>query len=368
MPEVHSILHDVLSTGVEEGASDWHIRENRPVGLRIDQQLVELDFVTDSEFVEQAVRQIMSPRLLQVYEETGDADFAFIEEGVGRFRANLHRQKGLMALTLRYVKGTVPPIEELGLPPVVLTVAERPRGIIIVTGTTGSGKSTTLACMIEHMNNTMSRHIVTIEDPIEYSFADNQCIIEQREVGLDTVSFNSALVHVLRQDPDVIVIGEMRDRTTFETAVTAAETGHLVMTTLHTQTAAQSVIRLLDLYPEEEREAVRRTLAVSLCAIICQRLVPRASGHGVVPAVEILINTPIVSKLIAENRLGKLPSAIEAGEEDGMMSFNRCLLNLVNEGIITEETALAASNNPQGLAMNLKGIFLSTDGGGILGE
>jgi len=368
MALVRSILHDILAAGVEEGASDWHIRENRPVGLRIDQQLVELDFVTDTEFLQQATRQIMSPRHLQMYEETGDADFAFEEEDVGRFRANLHRQKGMMALTLRHVKSRVPSLEELNLPEVVLRIAERDRGIIIVTGTTGSGKSTTLACMIEHMNATMNRHVVTIEDPIEYSFEDNQCIIEQREVGLDTASFQSALVHVLRQDPDVIVIGEMRDRETFETAVTAAETGHLVLTTLHTQTAAQSLMRLLDLYPEEEREAVRRSLAVSLCAIICQRLVPRAVGRGVVPAVEVMINTPIVQKLIAENRLEKLNAAIDGGEEDGMISLNRCLLNLVNEGIITEEVALASSNNPQALQMNLKGIFLSTDSGGIIGE
>ncbi len=365
---VRSILHDILATGVEEGASDWHIREGRPVGLRIDQRLVELDFITDSEFLHQAVRQILTPAKLQTYEVTGDADFAFEEEEVGRFRANLHRQRGMMALTLRFVKGSVPPLAELGLPDMILRVAERPRGIIIVTGTTGSGKSTTLACMIEHMNATMNRHIVTIEDPIEYSFEDDQCIIEQREVGLDTESFTSALVHVLRQDPDVIVIGEMRDRITFETAVTAAETGHLVMTTLHTQTAAQSLIRLLDLYPEEERESIRRTLAVSLCGIICQRLVPKAIGKGVVPAVEIMINTPIVSKLIAEDRLGKLTSAIEGGEDDGMLSFNRCLLDLINRGEISEDAALAASSNPQALQMNLKGIFLSTDSGGIIGD
>jgi twitching motility protein PilT len=363
---VNTVFHEILDAGVSEGASDWHIREGSNVGLRISGQLVELDFFCSREFLLEAIGQISSENNRETFEKIGDADFAFEEEGVGRFRANLHRQRGLMAITLRHVKGTVPQISQLGLPPIVPKIAENKNGIVFVTGTTGSGKSTTMACMIEHMNTTLNRHIITIEDPIEYTFEDKQCIIEQREVGLDCVSYDSALIHVLRQDPDVIIVGEMRNTDTFETALTAAQTGHLVMSTLHTQTAAQSITRILDMYPHNEREAVRKSLAGSLRAIVSQRLVRRASGQGVVPALDVLVNTPIVRKLLQENRLDKLGTAIEGGGDDGMMSLNQCLLGLVNNGEITEEAALATSDNPESLSMNLKGIFLST-AGGIIG-
>ena len=363
---VNSILHDLLATGVAENASDWHIRENHNVGLRIDGKLIEIDFCTTTDFLHEAIQQIAVPLQIETYEKTGDSDFAFEEENVGRFRANLHKQRGKMGLTLRYVKGETPVLADLGLPKVVQSIAENKNGIVFVTGTTGSGKSTTLAGMIGHMNSKLNRHIITVEDPIEYTFEDQNCIIEQREVGLDATSFTSALIHALRQDPDVIVVGEMRNRETFETALTAAETGHLVMTTLHTNNAAQSVTRILDMYPSEEQDSVRKSLSTSLRAIVCQRLVPKATGSGVVPAIEVLINTPIVSKLIYENRLDKLGSAITSGVQDGMISFNNCLLDLVNEGHISEESALAISDNPQALQMNLKGIFLSSESGGII--
>jgi len=362
-----TVLHDILEVGVNEGASDWHIREGCPIGLRVDGRLVELDFVADTAFLEEAVQQIASESNRRTYAETGDADFAFEEADIGRFRANLHRQRGKIGITLRHVKGTVPNLEQLGLPPIVRSIAENKRGIVFVTGATGSGKSTTLACMIEHMNFNCNRHIITIEDPIEYAFVDRNCIIEQREVGLDAITFDSALIHALRQDPDVIVVGEMRHRGTFETALNASETGHLVMTTLHTTTAAQSIFRILDMFPHEERESVRISLATNLCAIICQRLVPRVTGKGVVPALEVMINTPLVRELLFNGELDKLQSAIEAGRREGMMSFNQCLLELVNETLISEEEALSTSNNPQQLEMNLKGIFLNSGGGGIVG-
>lgn len=363
---VRSELHDILATGVAEEASDWHIREGSTVVVRIHGKLVEMDFSTDRDYLHEAVKQITTPRLLKEYEDTGDADFAFEEENVGRFRVNLHKQRGKMALTFRHVRDETPDIVALGLPEALYEIAEHRNGIVFVTGITGSGKSTTLAGMIGHMNEKLNHHIVTVEDPIEYTFDDKNCVIEQREVGLDAITFSSALIHVLRQDPDVIVVGEMRNRETFETALTAAETGHLVLTTLHTTSASQSIIRIMDMYPSEEQESVRKSLSQSLRAIICQRLVAKAAGDGVVPAVEIMINTPIVRKLIYENRLDKLAQAIDAGGEDGMMSFNRCLLRLVDNGVITEETALASSDNPQALEMNLKGIFLSTDGAGII--
>jgi twitching motility protein PilT len=359
-----STFRAVLETGIEAGASDWHIREGATVVLRVDAQLVEIDgFTVTKEYLDRAVHDITTEKDRAKFDETGDADFAWAEEDVGRFRVNLHRQRGLRALTLRHIKDKVPPLEGLGLPPVINTLAESERGIILVTGTTGSGKSTTLACMMQYMNTHFARHIITIEDPIEYTFQDKKSIFEQREVGLDTISFNSALVAALRQDPDVIVVGEMRRAESFDAALTAADTGHLVMSTLHTSNAAQSIQRILDFYPTDDRKEILQALATNLRAIICQRLMPRAMGKGVVPGLEIMINTPVVKKLMEEDRVNSLPAAIEASSGDGMMSFNQCLLGLVNNGLITEEVALERATNPEALRMNLKGIFLGGDGG-----
>ncbi len=363
-----TVLYDILDLGVKEGASDWHLREDRTVSLRVSGSLGEVDFVTDHSFFQSIIDDVLPKSMVDKFEQTGDADFAFEESGVGRFRANLHKQRGKYALTLRFVKEKVPPAGELHLPERVLKIAESNRGIVFIAGITGSGKSTTLACMLEHMNQNMTRHIITIEDPIEYAFEDANSIVEQREVGLDVISFKSALLHVLRQDPDVIIVGEMRGRETFETALIAAETGHLVLSTLHTMNASQTINRILDMYDQTERESVRKSLAINLRAIVCQRLVRRASGRGMVPALEVLINTPIVTKLIAENKLDKLQTAIEAGVDDGMISFNRSLLNLINDGLITEQEGLLASNSTEQLQMNLQGIFLNSDGGTIVGE
>jgi twitching motility protein PilT len=236
-------------------------------------------------------------------------------------------------------------------------IAESPRGIVLLAGSTGCGKSTTLAAMIEHINATFKKHIITLEDPIEYVFDDNQSVIEQREVGLDTQSFEMGLKHILRQDPDIIMIGEMRDATSFTAAMSAADTGHLVLSTLHTTNASQSVTRILDFFKADEREQVRRQLASTLQAVVCQRMVTTING-SVTPALEIMINTPTVKKLMEENRLDKLPAAIETGIEDGMQNFNQALFNLVKARKITEKEALAKATNPQALEMNFKGIFL----------
>jgi len=359
-------LHDVLQAGVDEGASDWHIREGQNVGVRINGELGEIEFQTDYDFLSWVVNEIVSDKQMQYYYENGDLDFAFREEGVGRFRANLHRQRGSMSLTLRHVKDDIPSLDVLHLPRKIHELAESRQGIVFVAGMTGAGKSTTLASMIEHINETSGKHIITIEDPIEYSFTDRDSVIEQREVGIDTVSFNSALVHVMRQDPDVIVIGEMRDRTSFETAISAAETGHLVMATIHTTSASQALIRLTDMYEQDERESIRQSLAGTTRGVICQELVARANGKGLVPALEIMINTPIVSKLISEGNFDKLEQAIAGGEKDGMISFNRSLHKLVQDGMISQKTALAVSHNPEALKMVLKGIRLSSDEGQIL--
>lgn len=359
-----SAFRAILETGIEAGASDWHIREDSTVILRVDAQLVEIsDFTVTPQYLDQAIGDIVSERDMKKYEETGDADFAWSEDDVGRFRINFHRQRGLRSLTFRHVKDKVPNLQALGLPDVLLKLAESERGIILVTGTTGSGKSTSMACMLQHMNQSFARHIITIEDPIEYIFEDNRCVFEQREVGLDCISFDSALVAALRQDPDVIVVGEMRRRESFDAALTAADTGHMVMSTLHTSNAAQSIQRILDFYPNEERREILLALANNLRAIVCQRLMPRAIGKGVAPALEVMINTAVVRKLLEEDRVNSLMQAIEASRGDGMQSFNQCLMDLVNAGKITEEVALSRATNPEALKMNLRGIFLGNDGG-----
>src|SRR5438132_12621871 len=235
--------------------------------------------------------------------------------------------------------------------------AESPRGIVLVAGSTGCGKSTTLAAMIEHINANFKKHVITLEDPIEFVFEDNQCVIEQREVGLDTLSFHHALKHVLRQDPDIIMIGEMRDSISFTAAMSAADTGHLVLSTLHTTNAGQSISRILDFFKADEREQIRRQLAGTLQAVVCQRMVATVAG-GMTPALEVMINTPTVKKLIEENRLDKLGAAIETGNDDGMINFNQALFQLVKDGKVSEQEALGKASNPQALEMNFRGIFL----------
>lgn len=358
-----TVLHDILIHGIEEKASDWHIREGAAIGIRTKGVIESIGILADSTLMDEVMETMVTDSARKKLEETGDADFAFVEDGVGRFRANLHLQRGMRALTLRHVQETVPSIDKLGLPPVILDVTDFKDGIIFVTGSTGSGKSTTLACMIEYMNKNSSRHIITIEDPIEYIFHDRRSIIEQREVGLDTISFDSALHHAMRQDPDVVVLGELRSKDSVETALSAAETGHLVMSTLHTMNAPQSIERILDFFNQEERGGILKALAGTLRAIICQRLVPRTFEAGVVPINEILLNTPLVRRMILDDDIEKLDGAIAASAADGMMTFNQSILQRINEGDISEETGMSYSSKPETLKMNLKGIFLSEDGG-----
>jgi twitching motility protein PilT len=356
-------LRDVLMSGLTLNASDWHIREGRPVAFRVSGEIVNHKFVPSRDFLKQVMKVIVDESAITKFRESGDVDFAMEEEGVGRFRVNVHQQRGKISMTLRHVKTQIPTVKQLELPEILLRLSEAKDGIVFVTGATGSGKSTTLACMIQHINETTRKHIITIEDPIEYDFEDKRCVMEQREVGLDTVSFDSALRHSLRQDPDVIVVGELRSRDSFESALAAAETGHLVMTTLHTNTAAQAVGRILDFYPFEERDAVRKSLSANLRAIVCQKLVPRRDGRGLVPINEILINTPIVSNLIVADKLNKLDAVICADGEEGMLSFNQALFGRIKDGSISEEVGLKFAPNPDGLKMNLSGVFLNESSG-----
>ncbi|MBI5387012.1 MAG: PilT/PilU family type 4a pilus ATPase [Verrucomicrobia bacterium] len=360
------LFHKVCKAAVDAGASDLHIKIGVPIVFRINRQLVNIDCtIPTKEWMETVAEHIVPKHAKRKLEEEGEADFSYYLPGAGRFRTNLYQQRGEWCLAMRYVKTQVPGFEELGLLPVLKTFAETPRGIVLLAGTTGCGKSTTLAAMIEHINAHQRRHVITMEDPIEYVFEDNQCIIEQREVGLDTQSFHSALRNVLRQDPDVIMIGEMRDAISFGAAMSAADTGHLVLSTVHTTNSSQSIIRILDFFRADDREQVRRQLAGTLLAVVTQRMTQTLAG-GVTPALEILINTPIVRKLIEENRLDKLPAAIETGVEDGMQNFNQALYNLVTAGKVSKEEALNKATNAQSLEMNFKGIFLD-EGRRILG-
>jgi twitching motility protein PilT len=352
------LFYKILKTAVAGGASDVHLKIGTPVVFRINRELVAIECPNPAaDWMNKVVQNVAPAHLRKKLEEEREIDFSYYVPDVGRFRTNLFQQRGEWCLAMRYVKTTVPSFEELGLLPQLRTLAESHRGILLVAGSTGSGKSTTLAALIEHINASYKKHIITLEDPIEYVFEDNQSVLEQREVGLDTISFHAALKHVLRQDPDIIMIGEMRDDISFEAAMSAADTGHLVLSTLHTTNASQSVNRILDFFHVDEREQIRRQLAGTLRAVICQRMVPNTRG-SMSPAFEIMINTPIVRKLMEENRLDKLAAAIETGTEDGMISFNQSLFNLVKAGTVTEKEALAKASNPQALEMNFKGIFL----------
>jgi twitching motility protein PilT len=352
------IFHRILQTAIDGGASDVHLKIGGPVVFRINRQLIAIEApVPTPEWMEKVVTTMVPRHLKARLAEDHEVDFSYFVPGLGRFRTNLFQQRGEYCLSMRYVKTKVPSFEELGLLEVLKRLAESPRGIVLISGSTGCGKSTTLAAMIEHINANFKKHIITLEDPIEFVFEDNQSILEQREVGLDTLSFEQGLKHILRQDPDIIMIGEMRDATSFSAAMSAADTGHLVLSTLHTTNASQAVSRILDFFKTDERDQIRRQLASTLQAVVCQRMVGRAEG-GIIPALEIMINTATVRKLLEENRLDKLPAAIETGVEDGMQTFNQALYNLVKERKVTEKEALAKATNPQALEMNFKGIFL----------
>jgi len=360
------MITDILKRAVALDASDIHIKPDTPPFFRVNGQLVESGLpVIPAAGMLALFNSILPAHLKKIETAMQEIDFSFFEENVGRFRVNAFNSQDLPNLSLRYVKERIPSIEELHLPPVLQRIAMAESGLIMICGATSSGKSTTLAAMIDSINKTQCFRIITVEDPVEYVFKDHQSLITQREVGLDTASFHAALKHVVREDPDVIMIGEMRDHISFSVALSAAETGHLVLSTLHVNSAAYIVHRILDFFPQDEREQVRVTLANYLVAAICQRLVPAVQG-GLLPAVELMINTPTVRKLIMENQLDTLSAAIETGNEEGMQTFNQVLYKLINDGAITEEIGMAHSPRPEALKMNLQGIFLD-EGKRILG-
>jgi len=361
-------LEKILTYAVKYGASDIHLKVPRPPAVRIDGSIRFIGEVPlKQEDLLRYLDEILTPTQKKDFLESGDADGALSVPGLGRFRVNCFKQRGSVAIVMRHVKGKVPAFGALHLPEHAMArIASFKRGLVLVCGTTGSGKSTTLAAIINQINETRADHIVTLEDPIEFLHSDKKSSITQREVSIDTKDFKTALRAAMREDPDVILIGEMRDIETFQACIAAAETGHLVFSTLHTTNAMMTIDRIIDLFPADQHQQVRSQLSLQLKAIVAQRLVPAADGKGRVPSVELMFNTPAIGALIRENQLKMIPNAIAAGREDGMQTFNMSLVDLVHQKLISIEDAEHASDNIEELRMNLQGIFLNQARGGIL--
>jgi twitching motility protein PilT len=358
------MFNDLLKLAVESGVSDVIVKSNKPGYVRIAGKLkpVDMDPITCPEaeaFVLEHVPRVFKGK----WDDEGQVDFAYAAEGVGRFRVNAFHQRGLVSIVMRHIKSTVPSFQQLGLGETenaLIKLSQAKDGLLLVCGATGSGKSSTMAAMLNWVNQNLDKHIVTIEDPIEYTFQDDKCLFQQREIGLDVPSFGLAIKAVLRQNPDIILIGEMRDRETFETAISAAETGHLVFSTMHAATVAQSLTRLFEFFPAEEVVQARRAIAGSLRGFICQKLIPTAEGNARVPANEILYADATVKNLILEGQNEKIQSLLESNADSATFSFNKDLYRLWKAGKINKQDALKFSPNPQQLEMNMKGIFIKT--------
>jgi len=350
-------LNAILKELSDRIGSDLHLKVGRPPLFRISGDLNPTDYseVTHEE-LSTLLSGIMPPKLKSKFERDLEADFSYEIPGFARFRVNAFIQRGDIGVVFRLIPIAVPTIEELGLPGVLYDLAEQPDGVVLVTGPTGCGKSTTLAAMIEHINDTRPVHIMTIEDPIEFLYADKMATINQRELGLDTLDLLTALRAVLRQDPDVILMGEMRDVETMAFAITAAETGHLVFSTLHTNDAKQTIDRVLDTFPPEKGKQIRGQLALTLRGVISQRLVKRADRQGLIAAVEVMINSPNVRQIIEEGATRDLEKAIESSGYYKMQTFNQAYAELVKRGIITAEEALSNTSNPDDLKLALRGV------------
>ena len=352
----------ILERAIAQRASDIHIKTNHAPSFRINGELLESQELNklSLEDVRSIVGIITPKHLLEVYEREHEIDFSHFEPDVGRFRVNVFNAQGIPVIAFRHVKDKIPTFEDLRLPESMNQIVKAKNGIVLLSGTTGSGKSTTLAAMIGCINRTRACRIITIEDPVEYVFTDDKAMITQREVGIDTLSFEAGLKNMMRQDPDVILVGEMRDAESIRTAFLAAETGHLVLSTLHAGTADLAIPRIINVFPTYEQDNVRLALASNLRAVVCQRLIPDVDD-GIIPAVEILINTPTVRKLLEQGRLNHIATAIQGGKQDGMQSFNHSVYDHIVNGRITETEGMAAATNQESLRMNLQGIFLDED-------
>jgi twitching motility protein PilT len=349
---------------VRRGASDLLLKAGRPPTIRVAGQLrmMELPPLRPEE-LKALAESLMTPKQIRDFAETKEADFGIGVPGIGRFRTNVYQQRGTVAFAFRGIPYEVRTIRELQLPPVLEEIAMRPRGLVLVTGITGSGKSTSLAAMIDHINRHRRVNVITIEDPIEFLHRDQHANVSQREVGSDTISFGGALRHVLRQDPDVILIGEIRDQDTMDTALKAADTGHLVLTTIHTTDATQTISRVLSFYPPHQHNEIRMLLSTALAAVVSMRLVPRADGQGRVPACEVLVNTAAVADVMRDTQKAlSIPDLIaEGGTTYGMQSFDQSLMRWYQEGVISYEEAVFHATRPSEFALRVSGVSAASD-------
>lgn len=352
-------ITELLRHAVEVGASDLHLKAGNVPFVRVDGELspTEFESMTAAD-TEAASLALMPEHKRRAFEETSEADFGYTLGGVGRFRVNVFRQRSMVGLAIRRVRSEVPTVAELMLPPVIAELSDSSRGLVLVTGPTGTGKTTTIASMVGHINRTRRAHIVTIEDPIEVVHHDERSIIQQREVGLDTDSYAAALRHVVRQDPDVIFVGEIRDPESALSAIQAAETGHLVISTMHTIDSTETINRLLDLFPAQQQREVRTSFAGALRGIVSQRLVKRTDGKGRVPVVEVLVSTGrVYDRIIDPDATMELHDIIVEGGFYGMQTFDHALVGLVEGGLVTEEDARFISTSPHDFVLALRGTL-----------
>jgi len=360
--EMRQQIDRLFELTVKHHASDLHLKVNNPPLLRVKGAIGNCGSKPlEEEELEKMMLSILTGEQQKMLQEHGDVDFAY-SNSFGRFRVNIFRQRGSYSLAARRVNSVIPNFRELHLPAIMEKLSLQRQGLVLVCGITGSGKSTTLAAMIQFINQNRRCHIVTIEDPIEYAYEDQKSFINQREVGLDVESFSHALRAVVREDPDVILIGEMRDKETLSTALTAAETGHLVFGTLHSSTVAQTFGRIYDIFDAEERESIRKSLMFNLLSIICQKLAPTKDNLGRIPVHEIMIMNATIQKLIEEKKESKIAEVIRTLEIEGMCDFNQSLYKAVKDGFISDKVAMGMSHNPDQLKMNLKGIFVADSG------
>ena len=341
-------LNDILRQAFEQDASDIHLVADHPPMMRVHTVMREMECpALTGDGLRRALEQMVSPGQLKPFDSQSDLDFSYEVAELQRYRVNAHLQKGRVAMALRGIKTSVPPLAQLNLPEVISRLTYLPRGLVLVTGDTGSGKSTTLAAMIQAMNERYRKHILTLEDPVEYVFESDKSLIEQRELGADMPSFSSGLKHALRQDPDIILVGEMRDLETTALAISAAETGHLVLSTLHTVDASQTVERIIDMYPAGQQNQIRSMLANTLQAVVSQTLFSRIDKSGMVPAIEILLCTPAVRNIIREARTFEIPNVIDTNRQLGMIGLDNAIAELFFNGMISREDAIAQSAHPE---------------------
>lgn len=348
-------IDELLKLMVNKGASDLHLTVPSPPVFRIDGALIpqeDLPLLTAKD-VELTLEQVANQEQRSVFDREWELDFAYSVPGLARFRVNALRQRGVMSLAFRFVPFYIPSIDEWGLPQILKELILKPRGLILVTGPSGSGKSTTLATMLNHLNENVTRNVITIEDPIEFVFRNKRCLIRQRDLGNDTKSFSTALIHALRHDADIIVIGEMRDLDTISTAITAAETGHLVLGTLHTISASQSIDRMIDIFPHGQQQQIRLQLSQVIEAVISQALLPRIGG-GRIAAFEIMLANHVIRKYIREEKTFEIPVSIEVSTPEGMQTMDQALADLVKRNMVTLEEAIMRSSNPVKLQQSLQ--------------